>query len=390
MLNTSSLNKNNSFNFNSNLFKNETVINKGIRQINENSNNNLETNEPSDNEIIKSFHSMENMIFQNIMNNVPEKKTFEIDNFNLEEITKKFSDDEIKRNILDINNNKQLLITINTKLNKFSVYNDQQNLIGFFTINHIIKYLGNFYDDKQQFLPDIDITIFKKSKELIKMLIFKLKYNKKTKYSDIVIHDYGKSGFMGDIELLIKLNNGLHNYLNQNIQNDLAKIDTANKIKIEVNIKKFIFILLNYTLKIISIASEQLQNNKEISDNCETSNNSKNELKERLINYSIGTVYRINLFVQEQFKVIDKQNNSINKTLNENIKIKYELKDKIDLLTQNIQNTQNNQKNKNILNNQKNNHNNQNIKINKNTNDNNMSKYDLMNTSVKNKPIYEF
>ena len=346
MLNTSALKKNND-NTNFKNIGNETIIDEGIRKIEETANNNLEFN---DNDIIKSFHSMEGRIFDNINTSNNSNKnvidgnkvnindiiganannannanpSFQIDNFNLNEITIKYSDEEFTRSIFD--NEKKLLISVNEKLNKFSVFNEKHNLIGYFTIQTIAKYLCDIYDTKQQFLKEIELQNFQKSKELIKVLIFKLKYNKKTKYSDIVISDYTKSGFMGDIELLVKLNNHLHKYQMENMQNDLANVDINNRIKMEQNIKKFIFILLNYTLKLISIISEELKNNDE-----------KKELKMNLVNYSIGIVYRINLFVQEQLKVINNQNKSVKDTLESNIQIKHKLKEKLDILINEIQ-----------------------------------------------------
>lgn len=319
MLNTSALKKNND-NMNFKNIVNETIIDEGIRKIEETAdNNNLQIN---DNDIIKSFHSMEGKIFENIKQkniNEHENGSFKIDNFDLNEITKKYSDEEFIRSVF--NNEKKLLVSVNEKLNKFSIFNENNNLIGYFTVHHIIKYLGDIYDTKQQFLKEIDIVIFQKSKELIKALVFKLKYNKKNKYSDIIISDYTKSGFMSDIELLIKLNNQLHKYQLGEMQNDLSKVDINDRIKIEQNIKKFIFILLNYTLKLISIVSEQLKDDDD-----------KKELRENLINYSIGIVYRINLFVQEQLKVINNQHKTIKESLEINIQIKNVLKEKLDVL----------------------------------------------------------
>jgi len=328
MLNTSALKKNkigsyeehHNGNTNLKIMANETIIDEGIRRIEENADNN--NPQINDNDIIKSFHSMEGKIFENIKQknlNEDEINPFKIDNFNLNEITKKYSDEEFIRSVFD--NEKKLLVSVNEKLNKFSIFNENNNLIGYFTIHHIIKYLGDIYDTKQQFLKEIDVVVYQKSKELIKALVFKLKYNKKNKYSDIIISDYTRSGFMSDIELLIKLNNQLHKYQLEELQNDLSKVDINNRIKMEQNIKKFIFILLNYTLKLISIVSEQLKDDDD-----------RKELRNNLINYSIGIVYRINLFVQDQLKVINNQQKTIRESLETNIQIKNVIKEKLDVL----------------------------------------------------------
>jgi hypothetical protein len=279
---------------------------------------------------------MEDKIFSNINNKNnnldidgidtfgKKNQPFKIDNFSLNEITKKYSDDEFTKNIL--NDEKKFLISVNDKLNKFSVLDQNNTSIGYFTIHHIAKYLGDYYDKKSQYLKNLDINVYKKAKELIKTLLFKINYNIKNNYADIILHDYLKSGFMGDIELLIKLNNQLYKYTIESMQHDLAYVDFNNRQKIEQNIKKFMFMMLNYTLKLIAIVSEQIKDN-----------DAKKELKEHLVNYSIGIVYRINIFVQEQLKIINNQNKIIKESLDSNLEIKNVLKNKLDILINNIQ-----------------------------------------------------
>lgn len=320
MLNTSGFANNNNANAkvdiakaNTNLIKNianETIVDKSIREIEDKTGN--------DKNIVESFHSMENNIFSKGLK--PQDDPFKVDNFKFDEITQKYGDDEIVKNIY--NNEKKLLISINEKLGKISIYDEKNTPLGYFTISHIMKYLGDVYDTKQQFLTDLDAQIYQKSKAIIKALIFKLQYNKKNKYVDINILDYTKSGFMGDIELLIKLNNLLYKYQKETLYAELSKVDISNRIKIEQNVKKFIFMLLNYTLKLIAVISDKVKDN--------------NDLKNKLLNYSIGITYRINLFVQEQLKVIKTQNDNIGETLKKNLEVKNELKGKLDILIENV------------------------------------------------------
>ena len=325
MLNTSSLKRNeNNTNFNN--MSTTSIINNGINKIEEKTGGN--TIELYNNDIIKSFHSIENKIFSNVENKLENKlendNTIKIENFNLSEITKKYSNSEFSKNIF--NNNKQMLISVSKKTNQFSIFDENNKPIGHFTIFHLVKYLGDVYDVKQQFLKEIDSFQLQKAKELIKILIFKLKYNKKNKYTDIVLLNYSESGFMGDIELLIKLNNQLHKYQTKRLYTDLSNVDIENKIKIEQNIKKFIFMLLNYTLQLISKKSDELINK-----------DTNKELKEKLVNYSIGIVYRINIFVQEQLKIINNQNKNIKESIELNIELKKDLSDKLDVLIESSQ-----------------------------------------------------
>ena len=216
------------------------------------------------------------------------------------------------------------MISINEKFKKISIYDESNNILGYFTIHHLIKYLGDIYDTKKQFLKDIDINKFKEAKIIIKSFLFKLKYNKKNKYTEIMLFDYIHSAFMGDIEILVRLNNFLYLYQQNDMNSDLSPVDISNRNKIEQNIRKFIFILLNYTLKLIAIISEKINNDQ-----------NKQDLKENLLKYSIVIVYRINIFVQEQLKIINNQNNNLKKNLKENHDIKNIIKDKLNILLQN-------------------------------------------------------
>ena len=68
------------------------------------------------------------------------------------------------------------MINVNEQLNKFTVADENGQELGYFTLDHIIKYLCQPYDTKEQVLNELDIQIYKKGKELIKTLIFKIEY----------------------------------------------------------------------------------------------------------------------------------------------------------------------------------------------------------------------
>ncbi len=131
--------------------------------------------------------------------------------------------------------------------------------------------------------------------------------------------DYTSSGFMGNIELLIKLNDMLNFYIINNLQNDLQSVDLTYKIKIEQFIKKFVFLLLNYTLKLIDMTSETLAKTNSI-------------LKDKLLKYSMIIILRINLMVQEQIKLVYEQNNLLKQNIETNHIIKREIRSKLDVI----------------------------------------------------------
>ena len=203
------------------------------------------------------------------------------------------------RAIDNINKTLDESVLIDDTKEKFIFFDGIKREIGFFTVNHLVKYLSVQYDTQNQFKPFNTMNSEEEkeyitAKAIIKKYIFRLDYNKEIGYTEIHIFDYIESGFMGNIDLLLALNNMIDNYNSVRLKNDLDSVEKESKIKIEHNIKKFTFLLLNYTLKLISKSSEQFPVEK--------------LLMENLIRYSIGLVYKINIFVQEQLKIIHDQN----------------------------------------------------------------------------------
>ncbi len=275
-------------------------------------------------DIIKSFHGQFNNIGQN---KIPAQFNESSNEHKLKsnDVPKEFLKKEIPQNINNGNNENKTMISFSKKLKKITIYDENNNVVGYFTIWHIIKYLANIYDSDRQFMTDIDLPIFKKAKELIKIFIFKIDYCKKNKRSDIIIHDYVNSGIMGDIGLLIELNNLLYEYQEKELYNDLSNVNDNNKIKIEQNIKKFIYLLLVYTLKLCVIISDKIKNTENY-----------NEMKSIISTYAVICSNRINLFVQEQLSVIYVLDKEIKKAYDTNMNIKNILKKKLETITKEI------------------------------------------------------
>ncbi len=282
--------------------------------------------EKNNDNIIKSFHGQFNNIGQNkipVQFNESSNKSNEHNLKNDDLIKpKEFLKKEIPQNI---NNENKTMISFSKKLKKITIYDENNNIVGYFTIWHIIKYLANIYDSDRQFMTNIDLSVYKKAKELIKTFIFKIDYCKKNKRSDIIIHDYINSGIMGDIGLLIELNDLLYEYQENELYNDLSHVSDNNKIKIEQNIKKFIYLLLVYTLKLCVIISDKIKNTPDY-----------NEMKSIISTYAIICSNRINLFVQEQLSVIYVLDKEIKKAYDTNMDIKNILKKKLESITKEI------------------------------------------------------
>ena len=240
---------------------------------------------------------------------------------------------EQKKDIQIMNNSKPFKIVVDEEQKRFTMYEDNNNKKGTFTIEDIIKYLGGAYDNKRKFLNKIKEDSYKESKNIIKNIIFKLNYNKKDGYSDIILIESDKSGFMDDIDSLIKLNNMLEEYIKNHLFKELSLMDNnSDRSKIEQNVKKFFFIMLNYSLKQIS--------NKMTKTN-----------EEKFGKYSNETIQKINLFVQDQIKIVYDQNKKLMEMLEDNKNAKCMLRDKLDKLIDKVQEQNNIINSNNNLNN---------------------------------------
>ena len=178
-----------------------------------------------------------------------------------------------------INNVDSLNIIINLDNNIYSFYTDKYIKIGSFSMEQLIKFLIEDIDIYNQFLTNI--TLNKSEKELISTNIFKFKQT--GNMTDIVLLNYTESAFMGDIESLIKLNNILGNFENNKMNAILDTVDDKNVKKIRSRILKFIYLMLNHTLYIISVLSSQ---------------NIQNELASYLIKFSTMYMLKINKFIE--------------------------------------------------------------------------------------------
>lgn len=236
-------------------------------------------------------------------------------NTDLNNVTALYTNPNTAKDI--INQNQKMLIKHNGANSSFDVHSQDGSRLGSFSVYHIAKYLSEGYDTKKQFLRQINADEYAKGKELIKSLIFTLRYNKKTNYCDILLNNYTKSGFMGDLDLLVLLNNDLDKYCSDGLGKDLLDVDIDNRGKIEQNIRTFIFMMLSYTLQIISQASGTVTDE---------------VLKKKMLEYSISLIYKLDIFVQCQLKIINAQNNVIKDTMATNMEMRRTMDAKLEML----------------------------------------------------------
>lgn len=170
-------------------------------------------------------------------------------------------------------------------------------------LNSPIKFVDNkfiFTDDQLFSINDI-VNYFSTStganKELIKS---KVGINDQ---QSITLLSPTESTFMGNVDMLVILNNGLYTQPQQTQQTN--------------SLKKFKYLLLNHTLNIISSESDSTT----ISD----------ERKQKLSKYSVGIVYQLTQYIHADMKTLTEENEKLAGLMANNNKLKELLLSKINI-----------------------------------------------------------
>jgi len=212
--------------------------------------------------------------------------------------------------------NKDVIMVSHDKKNKKFTFFDQSNSpIGYFTIDQLMKYIGKL--QCTDFMPGIDTNV---SADIIETFIVK---GSTDDYGyDIQLISHMNSPFMGNIEMLIKLNNDIKDFENNDLSNYLGKISNKKtERKVNQCIKEFIYILLGHILKIISTVSEHIKDD-----------NTRQKVRESLLRYSCGITYRITNYVLDQLEFQNEYINTLQENMHNIVTIKAALNKKINSL----------------------------------------------------------
>jgi hypothetical protein len=175
-----------------------------------------------------------------------------------------------------------IIINYDKETKKFTFYDRSRSLIGFFTIIQLIKYIGNTVSN--QFMSYVSPSNLLEN--LINAYLFKKDDGK------LIWHNHLTSPFMGDIEMLIKLNTDMSEFINKSLDQELIKIESkSERNKINDTIKKIYYDLLNHTLHIIASSSDDLRNDED-----------KKAIRDKLLKYSVGIMYKITTFTKLQLE----------------------------------------------------------------------------------------
>jgi hypothetical protein len=219
-------------------------------------------------------------------------------------------------------------IIVKFKNDIFTIYDYKNSILGTFTPKELIKCLCSCLDLQNiNFLQGVDIT---DAQDIVNKLIGNITKQDNNKYN-VILRSYMDSPIMGNIEVLLNLNNCLYNYEKNKLDNDMINIQ-SQKIKNNIRkiVTKFNYAMLHHTLKIISLISEQIKNDP-----------TKKDLANSLLKHSIQINSRISNYVKTYLDFNIEQMNSL---LENNHKIKTIRK----ILTKKLNNMNN------IVNNQQN------------------------------------
>lgn len=199
-----------------------------------------------------------------------------------------------------------ILASFNKKQERFSFHDKNRKILGSFTVPHLIKYIGKTHDNNFMHIQDdaeYDTSVF-----VIKAFIVTCDQmmNTLNNIQDaITLKDHNTSPFMGDIEMLIMLNNLMHSFEKRRLDGELMLIDEKHRKRAYLIIKNFIYSILKHTLKVLSIVSTKIKYD-----------DSKKKLKENIMKYTAGIVFRITSFVKDQLNALNDSNQALEKTLN--------------------------------------------------------------------------
>jgi hypothetical protein len=164
------------------------------------------------------------------------------------------------------------------------------------------------------------------AKELIETFVCVVDFIPNIGYASIVLKDHNVSPFMGDVELIVKMNKLLHSFLKTKLPHELKYVDQKYRKKIEHIVNQLVYTMLNYTMGLIDIVSNDIKNKPE-----------KRDLALELMKYSVGTMYRISKFVKEQVQLLAKNNKDIEKLMVSSIKMKNMVNNKMNRLLEQIE-----------------------------------------------------
>lgn len=210
-----------------------------------------------------------------------------------------------------------LIVNFDDTKYKFTLYNYPDLYIGSFDVFQLMKYINQ---NTPKYLENVELDM---SYIVIEKYICKIDIDTNL----ITLQNHIESQFMSDIDLLLKLYKCVNEFIINHFEAELKISDcTPEECKmIAMCIKQFIFMLLCHSLKIIAKITEMINSNPE-----------KQQMRLKLMEYSIAIINKINTFMKIEFKKKIDEIHKLFDLSNKLTSIKSSLIQKIDKLNFNI------------------------------------------------------
>lgn len=213
----------------------------------------------------------------------------------------------------------QIIVDFNNDDYKFIIYDRNKSLIGSFSSLNLIKYATSKITPL--FLSYTDNTI---CAPIIETYVCKVVEDDES--IKINLLNQLQSPFMGSLDMVIKLYQGIHEFEKKSLDVELSKItDSKIEKKLSAMIKQLTYLLLNYSLKLIATISDSIKED-----------DTKSELKESLVKYSVAIVYRLNNLMKHEIEDRMKDYSSLQNDLLRMAAVKIEMYKKINELNSSV------------------------------------------------------
>ena len=210
---------------------------------------------------------------------------------------------DIEFSLLDILNEDKIMITFDKRKQKFVFYDSRQLILGSFTVNQLIKYIGTTID--QKFMED---TCSGLSVDIIESFVVKINRYDAT----ITLINQQVSPFMGNIEMLLNLYTQTSN-------------SRVNNIKIMRVINEFNYVLAQHILQIMGLIMPKISNDE-----------TRKTVRDSLMYYSAIIIRNINAYVMNEVQLQMGKLDALQENLYKLTVIKTALNEKIDSLAAHI------------------------------------------------------
>lgn len=175
-----------------------------------------------------------------------------------------------------------IIVETDKQNKKFMFYDNRKNYMGGFSVHEFIRYITshvniNFlsgYSTHNNQIIEKYICVVSLIEQPIKKYV-------------INMHNYFVSPFMGNIETLINFYTFIHEFEINEFRIELEKLDPNDMNNVQAIFNDMVYSLLYHMLKIIAALSDKITGT--------TSNN----IKDKLINYSVSIVYRLARHIKE-------------------------------------------------------------------------------------------